>query len=350
MKKLFTVLAVLASLTLAGCGGAVAADSSEGTQPVSQASAGGSENAGHVHEAADDAPWQMNDSQHWKDCKDNDGGKVSLGSHTWVADDSKTNVEATCQQAGVAYEKCSVCGKTRERTIAKTDHKWSEWATITEVSCGEAGVQERHCENPGCTEKETRQMDKLPHSWTVTKTVPASGEGVEYEEIECSVCHSKGLRVATTKATLDGSAVDGTPAGCIKLSKAGQSMEVKINVDGAKTGKIYLTACMDYWYDGRNDNQNNSYSKVKTSSNTANFSLAVNGNDVDFSAMLNVKYGEMLPEEPGETVGDVTYSQVGDCLVGDVELQDGLNTILYKRVDSYVLAIKYFTVVFDAAN
>lgn len=347
MKKLFTVLAVLASLTLAACGGGTATDTSDESQAASQGSAGGSGTAGHVHEAAENAEWQANDSQHWKDCKDNDGGKVNLGSHTWVADESKTDVAATCQQTGIAYEKCSVCGKTRERTIAKTDHNWSEWATVTEVSCGEAGVQERHCQNPGCTEKEERQMDKVPHSWTVKNPVAASGEGVEYEEIECLICHATGLRVATAKATLDGSAVSGTPEGCIKLSKAGQSMQVKINVSGAKTGKIYLTACMDYWHDGNNDNQNNSYSKVKTSSNTANFRLTVNGTVVDMTDMLTVKYGEMLPEAQGETINDIPYSQIGDCLVGDVELQDGINTILYERVDSYVLAIKYFTVVFD---
>ena len=344
MKKLFTLLTVLASLALTCCGGASGGEDSSAGEQSGQTGSGGAE---HIHVAADDAQWQMNDSQHWKDCKDNDGGKVSLGAHTWVSDDSKTDVEATCQQAGIAYEKCSVCGKTRERTLAKADHKWSEWATVSEVVCGEAGKQERHCENPGCTATEERDMDKVPHSWQVTNTVQASGGGVDYEEIECSICHATGLRVATAKATLNGSAVQNTPEGCIKLSKAGESMEVKINVSGAKTGKIYLTACMDYWNDGNNDNQNNSYSKVKTSSNTANFRLTVNSTVVDMTDMLTVKYGDMLPAAQGETINDVPFSQVGDCLVGNVELQDGLNTILYERVDSYVLAIKYFTVVFD---
>ena len=52
MKKLFTVLAVLASLTLAACGGGTATDTSDESQAASQGSAGGSGTAGHVHEAS----------------------------------------------------------------------------------------------------------------------------------------------------------------------------------------------------------------------------------------------------------------------------------------------------------
>ena len=125
-------------------------------------------------------------------------------------------------------------------------------------------------------------------------------------------------------------------------------MEVKINIPAAKTGKIYLTGAMDYWYQDSNNNQEKSFSSVKDSANTCNFKLEVNGAEIDPSANLETKFGDIFPEEAGETVGDVTYSQIGDAEVGAVSLTAGLNTIKFTRVDSYNMAIKYFTVVYAA--
>ena len=154
--------------------------------------------------------------------------------------------------------------------------------------------------------------------------------------------------VATAKATINGSDKGGAPEGCIKLASNGQSMSVTINLEAAKTGTIYLRGAMDYWHDGNNNNESKMYSSCKNS-NTANFSLSVNDVDVDFTDMLNVPFSDMLPEEAGETVGSVTYSQIGDCKVGACSLDVGLNTITFTRVDSYNLAIHDFLVVFNAA-
>ena len=105
---------------------------------------------------------------------------------------------------------------------------------------------------------------------------------------------------------------------------------------------------MDYWHDGNNDNQNKSFSSVKDSANTCNFKLEVNGAEVDPSANLTTTFGDIFPEAAGETVGSVTYSQIGDAEVGAVALVAGANTFKFTRVDSYNLAVKYFTVVFAA--
>lgn len=231
---------------------------------------------------------------------------------------------------------------TTSRSQAPT---WGDWTVKTPATCAAEGVEER---TNSIGEKETRPIPKTnQHTWTAT-TVAASGEGAEYEDIECSACHSKGLRVATAKGTIDGTDKGGAPEGCIKLSSNGQSLTVKINIPAAKSGKIFITGAMDYWHDGNNDNQNKTYASVKNSENTANFKLEVNETEVNMTAMLEKTFGEMLPEEAGETVGSVTYSQIGDCEVGAVSLNAGLNTIKFTRVDSYNLAVKYFTVVYAA--
>ena len=222
---------------------------------------------------------------------------------------------------------------------------WGEWKVVTPATCNAAGKEERTSDLGNKQERDIPQLKQ--HTWTAT-AVAASGEGVAYENIECSVCHAKGLRVATSLATIEGTDKGGAPERCIKLSNKGEYMEVKINIPEAKSGKVYLTGAMDYWHDGNNDNQNKSFSSVKDSANTCNFKLEVNGAEVDPSANLTKTFGEILPEEAGETVGSVTYSQIGDCEVGAVSLVAGANTFKFTRVDSYNLAVKYFTVVFAA--
>lgn len=254
----------------------------------------------------------------------------------------------TTSSSGSASKASSGSGATQSTSQGP---KWGDWTVKTPATCGAEGVEER---TNDAGEKEQRPIAKLKqHTWTATD-VAASGEGVAYEDIECSVCHVRGLRVATAKATLDGTDKGYAPEGCIKLANAGESMEVKINIPAAKSGKIYLTGAMDYWHDGNNRNEEKSFSYCKNSSNTANFKLEVNAQEIDMTANLNVTFGEIFPEEVGETIAnangsDVPYSQIGDAEVGAVTLNEGLNTIKFTRIDSYNLAVKYFTVVYSQA-
>ena len=251
----------------------------------------------------------------------------------------------TACNAGNNNDKSTAKPASTSQRPSTSKEKWGDWKVVTPATCGAEGKEERTSD---AGNKEERPIAKLKqHTWTATE-VAASGEGVAYENIECSVCHAKGLRVATAKATLNGSDKGGAPEGCIKLSNKNEYMEVKINIPEAKTGKIYLTGAMDYWHDGNNDNQDKSFASVKDSANTCNFKLEVNGAEVDPTANLNTKFGDILPEEAGETVGSVAYSQIGDCEVGAVSLNAGENTFKFTRIDSYNLAVKYFTVVYAA--
>ena len=64
--------------------------------------------------------YSSDDTHHWKTCTDEGYGFISeKGAHEWVADTSKTDVPATSESEGIHYEKCSVCGKTREVVIPR---------------------------------------------------------------------------------------------------------------------------------------------------------------------------------------------------------------------------------------
>ena len=64
--------------------------------------------------------YSSDDTHHWKECTDEGYHFISeKGAHEWVADDTKTDVPATSESEGIHYEKCSVCGKTREVVIPR---------------------------------------------------------------------------------------------------------------------------------------------------------------------------------------------------------------------------------------
>ena len=68
--------------------------------------------------------WKSDDNGHYKEAAGQDGVKFMYEEHVLVADTSKTDVAATCEAAGTAYKKCSVCGKEVEQTIPATGHTW----------------------------------------------------------------------------------------------------------------------------------------------------------------------------------------------------------------------------------
>ena len=353
-KRIFTTLAIFAALALTACGGKPTETSEAGKESKPAAS------SKHVHTADENAQWVSNDSQHWKECKDGDGGKVDAKSHTWVKDDSKTDVAASCSQEGIAYEKCEVCGKTRERKTEKTDHTWGDWVLDESAKCGEAGTRTREC--TVCHTPETETLGIIPHEWDLDNavTVPASNGGVEYTTAKCKKCNATGYFVAAEKATLSSGASKKTaPAGCVKMSPDGATMTVAFDLPAAATGVFWLRGAMDYWYEDSNNNQNKTYysqnsGHTDASTKTGNFKLEVG---TDPEALTNVElpdntdltFGQMLPETVGSNEGGHQWSVIGDCIVGAASLSAGLNTIKFTRVDSYNLAVHDFLFVVPAA-
>ena len=81
-------------------------------------------------------------------------------------------VAATCTATGLTEgEKCSICGEIlkAQETIAATGHAWSDWATQTEATCTDGGIEIRTCLS--CGTEETRSTDALGHA---PVTIPGS--------------------------------------------------------------------------------------------------------------------------------------------------------------------------------
>ena len=95
--------------------------------------------------------------------------------HTW---EWVTDTEATCENAGVKHEECSVCHEKQSEgtAIDALGHNWGSWTTKTAATCETAGEETRVCANDA-NHTETREIAALGHDWGnwITKT-PATCE------------------------------------------------------------------------------------------------------------------------------------------------------------------------------
>lgn len=183
--------------------------------------------------------WKSDADKHWHGCT-NCGEKGSEAAHTfeWVTDKAATeedtglkheectvcgykqneNTEipvlshihsmvkteaasATCTEDGnIEYYTCSKCGKlysdeegnneiTKEETVDRAaGHKYSDWETVKDPTCTEAGTKTRECEV--CRAEETAEIEAAGHNWkdeyTVDKAATYAAAGTE--SIHCMTC------------------------------------------------------------------------------------------------------------------------------------------------------------------
>ena len=146
---------------------------------------GGDSTSQHKHYAAADATWQHDNNNHWKDCAENDKGKVDNAKHTFG---EPTNVkEATCTEAGSQDVKCTVCGAEVTQTIPMKAHTYGEWEVLTAADCTNAGSQKHVC--TVCGNEETETIPATGHTfgeWEVTKEAECGVAGSRKHT--CSVC------------------------------------------------------------------------------------------------------------------------------------------------------------------
>ena len=166
-NKLFGMLAVAAVLAISAC-------------------SGGGSSSKHTHYAAPDAPWQHDNNNHWKDCAENDKGKVDNAKHTFG--EPFDVVPATCTAAGSQKVKCSVCDAVVEQTIPMKDHNYGEWEVTAEPDCTNAGSRKRVCQD--CQHEDVEEIPANGHSfgeWEFIKE-PNCTEGGSRKRT-CSVCN-----------------------------------------------------------------------------------------------------------------------------------------------------------------
>jgi hypothetical protein len=111
-----------------------------------------------------------------------------------VAEDAKgeMNVTAAIDEGDffdMDYEDLEFKITSGKVSIACKEHKWSEWTTVTESTCKEAGKKTRKC--TVCGKEETADLELAAHTLTKTDAVAASckdeKDGTE-AYWKCSVC------------------------------------------------------------------------------------------------------------------------------------------------------------------
>jgi len=287
------------------------------------------------------------------------GGK-KCEKHQW--DKWTVKTPKTCTTAGEEEHKCKVCGAKETRPIDAGHTYNDDWTEKTPATCQQEGVEHRFCVD--CNHEDTRQTAKIDHVWEEKDTVnPVGDDDVGYINIECNMCHKKGIRIAAAQAEITYTNTSKTtlktaPEGCVKLPSDGDSFLLKFNVAEAKTGVIYQRGSMDYWYTSSNENQKKTYYSQRNghtdeANKVGNFKVEVGA---DLANLANVvlpdettkTYGDMLPADVGFSGVDGTdWSQIGDCLVGNVSLSAGMNYVKFTRVDSYNLAVHDFDIIFN---
>ena len=132
---------------------------------------------------------------------------------------------------------------------------------------------------------------------------------------------------------------DGTPDGYTKLTSNNQSFSFKIKADKKYMGKLYLYGCMDGWGSSSNHSAGFYYN------GNPNVEIKVNGDVVDVSGSKSGSYAQWFGEEASEA--DSSLSQEGYAPYGSIVLNEGVNEIVYKRVQTLNMLIKDFVFVVE---
>ena len=306
----------------------------------------------HQHVAGEE--WKSDANKHWHECVgancDEEGVKLEEAEHTWGTPEVVT--AATCTEKGEQKVKCVICQYEKTEEIAALGHNFEGQTPVvhSEPTCDQEGSKTTHCVR--CDKDIDEVIPALGHTYGEPAVVAAKGEGyVGYNKLECSVDHAIRLEIKALDGTLaEGSSVkSGTPEGYLKLNSNGNSiswkfdLELPADVDGA-IGMIYQRGVMD----GFSSNKGKTYAWYDSRSNNTrpegNFDLTVNGSLVDFSAFLNVTFEDLTKGGVDSGLGD-SYSPLADCPVGQISLNKGDNTVVYKRTGSYNLAISEIVLV-----
>ena len=103
--------------------------------------------------------------------------------HTW---EWVTDTEATCENAGVKHEECSVCHEKQSEgtAIDALGHNWGSWTTKTPATCAAPGEKTRTCKNDS-NHTETEVIPALSHNWGEWTDVEGQLGLVERDCAEC---------------------------------------------------------------------------------------------------------------------------------------------------------------------
>lgn len=265
--------------------------------------------------------------------------------HDW--DEGIVTQAPNCEQSGIRRHTCTTCGATYDEEIAPLGHDWDAGVITHSATCTEDGEKEVTCTRCGATT--TQDIPATGHSWGEEQNVAAGGEGqVQTYQSICSSDGATRIRISAIDGTFaEGSTnKDGTPAGYIKLSSNNMSISYSFTYSGtATTAKLYQRAIFDSWTSS--GNKTSSYStKGAGFENGCNFLLLFNGVSVDMTATRDIQYQTFFENGTDTGLGS-SYSYMADCLIGEIQLQNGLNTFSYTRQQSMNLLVHDYIIVIE---
>lgn len=162
----------------------------------------------------------------------------SLGGHKYELTE---DVHPTCTEDGHRVYTCSQCGDSYTENgddLKALGHSWSDWATVKEPNCIEAGYQERKCLRCGLTEQTVLPADASYHKWGSWQVIvaPTSLED-GYMERTCSTCGEKEIIVmpATGYTYKETKEADGS------ITRVLEEEGIKLTLAPDKNGKLVIT-------------------------------------------------------------------------------------------------------------
>ena len=241
-----------------------------------------------------------------------------------------------------------------------TTHEMPEqWTVVKEATCTADGLQRKVC--PTCGYK-VEEVIPAGHKWGAEEDVAADTESgaVAYKRAVCSGCGAVKYTILSDDATFatGSSNKSGTPEHHIKLNSNGQSFSVKFKTAKVSVGTLYQEGVFDVW--PSNGEKYGYFDVTKSDANaeqakkTGNFEVKVNGSVVDLEPQRGKVFADWLDTETKQTIGEgnaaVDWSLDGLCPIGEVDLDVGVNEIVYKRVESYNLAVKSFVLIVNESD
>lgn len=332
----------------------------------------------HVH--TPDNVLQYDSQCHFYACVNGDGVRFNEEPHQFG--DYVTVSEATCVDYGQQVRTCLICGYEEYSSLYPHGHNFDQYITIQEPTCTQEGIQEATCTLCGITE--TFNLSPYGHQWddgvvTVSPTHTDPGERL----YACLVCgeqmvenipagHNWGdtIYVGAENESqvgyykrqcqddgvieLDIRALDGSYSGGVKymgndyvrLSTNGTTMSYTFNFDRHAIGKLYIRGAINSF----SSNQGRPFYYSDTSYSSYNFEVAVNGTIVGASEGANNTFYDMLKDGEVDSTLSTAYSPVANCLIGDIELVNGENTINYTKLSSYNLYMSDLILVVEGTS
>ena len=348
--KILTVLGVLLAMGITACGGNKAS-SSKSEEKSSQSQSQPASSVAPAPASSSSQPASTPDTSAPEQGSSSSSSAVAHV-HVWNLPNkdeleeeyAEVDQEPTCTAAGQKTWYCE-CGETKTEAIKKLGHEFGEWAVTPgkEATCTVDGEESRHCTRAGCDAVETRVI-KAEHKYGDPVTVEASGDGKEYTKEVCSVDQTIRIKVNQSQVTYasGSSRKSATPEGYTKLNGDGQSMSVKFNYTHFAVGQLYLFGRMDGW--STSGNQSAGFYR----NGTPSIEVKVNGSVVDISAQKEKSYLDYFGDHDNPTELDSPSDHLSDegyAPVGSIVLVDGVNELIYKRVQTQNMIIKDFVFV-----